>query len=129
VASKVSLLSLSFPFRKGPTGFPQLAESDRVVLESLESLVLTGKNERVMRADLGTHAHAYVFEDLTPILQARIAADLAQTAATYEPRARILAVEVTEGQLQGQINVDVVFEVNDQVLRQSTSVGAATGVE
>lgn len=127
MASKVSLLSISFPFRSGPTGFPQVADPDRVVLESLESLVLTGKNERVMRSDLGTNAYAYVFEDLTPILQARIAADLAQTAATYEPRARILAVEASEGQQEGQINVDVVFQVNDQVLRQSTTVGAATG--
>jgi len=127
VATKASLLSISFPFRKGATGFPQMAEGDEVVLDSLKALVLTAKNERVMRNDLGTYAHTYVFEDLTPILQARVAADLAQTAAKYEPRARILAVEVSEGQQDGQINVDVVFQVNDKVLRESTTVGSASG--
>ena len=49
VTSKTITQSISFPFQLGQTNFPKMSESNDVIRDSIESLLLTAKNERVMR--------------------------------------------------------------------------------
>ena len=84
---------ISFPFRKDDTGFPASATDDELIEESLVQIALTGKNERVMRPEVGTNAYSYVFENNDLILQEKMRADLMASIARYEPRVIIRNIE------------------------------------
>lgn len=119
--------SIAFPFQFGPTSFPKVQESTNVVLDSLKSLVLTGVGERVMRNDIGTNANAYVFETLTELTKARIAADVKRAIDLYEPRAKVLAINPFEATPQGTILVDVIYRIAGQTVKQQIIVSAPNG--
>lgn len=114
--------SIKFPFSLGPTAFPDTSEGVDVVLNSLKALLTTGVTERVMRNDVGINVHAYVFDSMTPITRARIAAEVKRAINLYEPRAQVLAIDAKEGSQQNTILVDIVFRIAGQTTRQQIPV-------
>lgn len=114
--------SIKFPFSFGNTAFPDISEGIDVVLNSLKALLTTGIKERVMRNDVGINVHAYVFDNMTPITRARIAAEVKRAINLYEPRAQVLAIDAKEGNEQNTIFVDIIFRIAGQTMRQQIPV-------
>lgn len=121
--------TLAFPYQLGQSGFPALADPTKAVFQSILALLLTGTNERLMHVDMGVNIHRLVFDNLTPILQARIATEVTRAIEDYEPRAQVLAVDSALGtNSEGgptAIIVDVLYRVNGQTLSQQVEIPLA----
>jgi len=132
VTTPAPLRTIAWPFRAGPQGFPtMLTGLEAVVWSSIQALLTTGEGERVMRTTLGTNVHAYVFENLDGLTQARLATAVARAIALWEPRAEVLSVEAHQGADVGRaetaIIVDVAYRIANQVYSQQVPVGAPAG--
>jgi phage baseplate assembly protein W len=111
-----------------------MSGSERAIYQSIQALMLTGKNERLMHVDLGVNMHRLVFDNLTPLLQARIATEVTQAITTWEPRAEVLGVESrisdrSDG-IATAIMVDVLYRVAGQPQSQQVQIplaGSANG--
>lgn len=107
----MKFLGISHPFRKGPTGFPETAEDETLLRESLEQLVLTSRGERVMRPTFGCGAQALVFENKGPALVALMQRTIAKAIEENEPRVTLLDVLVEDKGDDGVL-ATVVYSVN-----------------
>lgn len=94
-----NLKGISFPFRKGPQGFPQPSKGAAAVLTDLVGLLTTEKGEVPALEDVGVSMYQFVFESTGPILQARTTQEVRTVIAKNEPRMTVLAVTVSEQQL------------------------------
>lgn len=112
------LLTFQFPFQLGQDGFPALADPSEAIFQSIQSLLLTGTNERLMHPNMGVSIDRLVFENLTTLLQARIAMEVTRAIETYEPRAKVLKVDSRIGKrsdgTETAIFVDVLYLVAGQ---------------
>lgn len=98
---------LSFPFRRGPAGFPQPSTDQDTLWDSIQQLLLTARGERVMRPDVGSQAHTFLFENNTDLLGEFVAADVSQLLARYEPR--ILVTQVRTTREDSAILLDITY--------------------
>lgn len=118
--------SIAFPFHAGQTGFPESADLNQIVYNSIVALLLTGTNERVMHADMGVNTHQYLFEDLTPILSARIATEVTTAIRLWEPRATVLSVLPDEVKnddgLRTALAINVIYSVSGQSVSQQVLI-------
>ena len=123
------LKSIGFPFRAGTVSFPVMAYDADAVWGHIKSVILTGVGERVMRPGLGTNVHALLFDNITPILEARIAADIKRAVSLYVKSAEVLSVGVWKGEDQVQeasaVIVKIIWRVSNQVFEQQIPVAAA----
>lgn len=122
--------SLAFPFQSGKTGFPALANVKQVVYNSLVALLMTGTNERLMHVDLGVNTLQYVFEDLTPILSARLATEVTAAIVRWEPRAIVISVlpdeiKSDEGE-RTFLAINVLYSVAGQPVNQQVLIPVST---
>lgn len=118
--------TLAFPFQLGRAGFPAMASAERAIYQSILSLMMTGPQERLMHVDLGVNLHRLVFDNLTPLLQARIATEVTRAIQTWEPRAEVLGVQsrisTREDGVSTAIIVDVLYRVGGQQESQQVQV-------
>ena len=87
-------MGIAFPFQKGSQSDPLPSTDNRTIKESLVQLVMTAKNERVMRPNLGSNAYSYVFESQGGMFDSLARTDLAATIATYEKRVRVFSINI-----------------------------------
>jgi phage baseplate assembly protein W len=118
--------TLAFPFQLGLSGFPAMANAERAVYQSILALMLTGSNERLMHVDMGVNLHRMVFDNLTPLLQARVATEVTRAIETWEPRAEVIGVQSrlsdkADG-IATAIIVDVLYRVAGQPQSQQVQV-------
>jgi hypothetical protein len=121
--------TLAFPFQLGRAGFPSMASADHAIFQSIQALLMTGTNERLMHVDLGVNLHRLVFDNLTPLLQARIATEVTRAIETWEPRAEVMGVdsrisERSDG-VETAIIVDVLYRVAGQLQSQQVPIPLA----
>jgi phage baseplate assembly protein W len=88
------LKGIAFPFQRGVTSFPKVAEGDQAVAAQIEALITTTVKERVERPDVGINAYEFIFDKITPIMRARLASDLARQIRDKVPRAKVEAIDV-----------------------------------
>lgn len=118
--------TLAFPFQLGLSGFPAMANAERAIYQSILALMLTGSNERLMHVDMGVNLHRMVFDNLTPLLQARVATEVTRAIETWEPRAEVIGVQSrlsdkADG-IATAIIVDVLYRVAGQPQSQQVQV-------
>ena len=122
------LKSISFPFRKGGGSFPEVTTGTAVIHESLKGLISTGKNERIMDGEFGVNAHGYVFENISSLTFALIAADIKKAISEYEPRVNVLSINAfkadsNEAPRQTTILVEIEYSIGNQVYSQQVPIG------
>lgn len=110
VRPKTRFRGFSYPFRRGPTGFPEPATDEDLIRDSLRQIVRTRRGERVFRPRLGNDVIALVFENNTPSLAARAAREIALAIAEGEPRARVLNIQTER--VDESLTVTVEYAVN-----------------
>jgi len=119
--------SIAFPFHLGATSFPEGAQGPGVVFANMVALILTGKSERVMHYDVGTNVHEFVFDNMDPLTQARIGADVTAAIDNWVPEAQLLSVKPveivpTKNSKGTTILIDIVYRVAGQVYNQQVPV-------
>lgn len=117
--------AIKFPFQRGSTSFPATVEDDDVVGSQIESLFNTTKRERVMRPLVGVDVYSDIFETITPIMQARLATDVAQQFRDQVPKAVLQAVNVYEqvgGDGQSVVYADVQYSIAGKSQVQTVQV-------
>lgn len=93
---RIRLVGISFPFRKENGQFPAVAYDVDAVQNDLITLFKTPIRTRVMRPTFGSNGHELVFESIGPLLEARMQRSIRQTIALWEPRVRVLSIEISD---------------------------------
>lgn len=93
---RIRLVGISFPFRKEDGKFPAVQYDADIVQNDLITLFRTPIRTRVMRPTFGSNAHELVFESIGPLLEARMQRSIRQTIALWEPRVRVLSIEIAD---------------------------------
>lgn len=106
----MTLIGLSFPFRKEAGEFPKKDYEQDVVRSNVIALFNLQLRTRVMRPELGTTVYNLVFEPITPLLVARLERSIRATIERGEPRAQVISVGVAQNNTQ--IIADIVYAVN-----------------
>lgn len=109
-AGNKRLVGIAFPFRKEKGEFPKKVKDIEAVRSDFFSLFNTPVRTRVMRPNLGTDAHALVFESKGPLLNARLQRSIRQTIFINEPRVNVLAIKIDESDTL--VTATIVYEVN-----------------
>jgi len=113
--------SFAFPFQLGQAGFPALAVPDEALFCSIVALLLTGTNERLMHADMGVNIHRMIFDNMTPILQARIATEVARAIEQFVPQAEVIAVDARLSEKSDGVETAIFVDVLYRKVGQSQS--------
>lgn len=87
---------VGFPFRLGPNGIPASATDSDAIKSDLFVLLNTGSATRVMRPELRVDLAKLVFENNGPLLVALIRQTLSSGIKRFEPRVRLLSINVVE---------------------------------
>lgn len=120
-----TLKGISFPFRKGPNGFPEPSRGSEVVVQNVIALIETADQEVPMGKGIGTRIREFVLESSGPILAARVAQEIRSVIRSKEPRMTVLSVTNQEKiTRQGVVQVVIIeYEVADQEGSISTPIG------
>jgi len=103
--------TLAFPYQRGPSGFPAMAQADNGTYTSIVALFHTGTNERVMQLDLGIDLMEYIFEDMSPIQRARIANAAANAIERFIPGTVVNDVIPSQVKTDDAIGNSIIFDV------------------
>jgi phage baseplate assembly protein W len=119
----MTIRGLAWPFNRSSTSFPAVRTDADVIADNVARIINTPRGSRVMRADAGSDAYSFVFENSGPLLQARMDNEVRRAVGAGEPRARILAVLTSERETDTGIEVvvDVHFEVIGQIRRSTVT--------
>jgi len=96
MANTSKIRGISFPFRKGNFEFPAANAGTETVSDAVKSLLLIGPFEVPFAPNLGTNIHSFVFENLSPIQQARLSQAVRNLIAQSEPRMTVQSVQVLQ---------------------------------
>jgi phage baseplate assembly protein W len=110
-----TILTFSFPFRKGGSSFPQQSGTDEdAIKSSLVQIVTTGKGERVMRNGFGCDAFAMVFENNDALFRRKAEREIRSSVAEWEPRVRLSGVIVEAGDEltePGRVRITIAYTI------------------
>lgn len=85
--------------------------NEEAVTRSIKNLILTNKNERLYKPELGSSVSALLFEPMDSITADRIRDAIANTIKDNEPRARVNTIEVIPNELRNAYDVYIYYEV------------------
>ena len=85
---------LAFPVRTDATGSIALVGGEREVVESIRLILATAPGERPMRPEFGCGIHNYVFEPADATTAGKLAWEVKQALARWEPRVDVERVDV-----------------------------------
>ena len=77
---------IAVPFVFDVTGYPASAEDDRLLHDSIFTILNTTPGERVMRPSFGSWLRRLVFDNLNTLTAARAEAEVRRALREWEPR-------------------------------------------
>ncbi|WP_063736023.1 GPW/gp25 family protein [Streptomyces sp. RTd22] len=101
----------SFPMRISPTGGIALVSGEREIEEAIRLVLATAPGERPMRPEFGCAIHDLVFAPVNEATAGRIQHEVFTTLDRWEPRIEVREVEVTAGDDQGVLFIDVRYVI------------------
>lgn len=81
------------------------------VVQSVKSLLLTDKGERLFQPDVGSNIRQMLFENYTPQTTILLKQFIGETIDNFEPRAELIDVTVTPDDDNNSMNVKVIVRV------------------
>jgi len=98
-----------YPFRWTADEFPKSASDSDLVKASIKQILLTPVGGRVMRPDFGSRLFEMLQENVTPLLLASVRSEVIRALMRWEPRIKLLDVEVTI--TDSAVNVDLRYRL------------------
>lgn len=106
----MTLIGLSFPFRKESGQFPKKDFDQDAVRSNIIALFKIPLRARIMRPELGTTVYNLVFEPITSLLIARLERSIRATISRGEPRATVISITITQDNTK--LIADILYQVN-----------------
>jgi phage baseplate assembly protein W len=116
---------IAFPFRKGASSFPEKVEDEELIRQSIIQILLTARNERLMRPSFGSGVMAVVFENNGVTLAHKLEAEVLSSLGKYEPRIIVLSVQ-TASPNDNEILITVSYAIVATKRQDSVSLSLAT---
>lgn len=89
---------------------PRKTNVDAVKM-SIRNLLLTNKYERLRNPTFGSNIRRYLFESYSDRIEGELRDEIIQTIKNYEPRVRVIEVEVQSVPENNSIYIDIEFAV------------------
>jgi uncharacterized protein len=92
----------------------EMVASEKDIFQSLQILLTTQINERIMRSDFGCDLSALLYESITVTLLTKIKGIIENAILKYEPRIDLLEVDFTSGETEsnaGIINIEITYKI------------------
>ena len=100
---------INFPFTKGATALPEPATDSDLIRQSLEQIIMTGRNERVMRPDFGSGVLRFIFENNDDLLDELIRAEVTSAIGRFEPRVAIQDIVIEKDAEKALVTITIVY--------------------
>ena len=97
--------------RNAVTGELNKKTNVEAVKQSVKNLLLTDKYERLFQPEVGSGLKGLLFENATPFVQLQIESYITAVIENYEPRARIIATNVSFYNDRNAANITIKFMV------------------
>jgi phage baseplate assembly protein W len=101
----------AFPLRIGPGGGIAMVSGQAEIEEAMRLVLATAPGERPMRPEFGCAIHEMVFAPVNEATAGRIQHEVYTSLDRWEPRIEVEDVEVTAGDGQGVLYIDVRYSV------------------
>lgn len=92
----MTIADIAFPFNRDSISFPARHLDHDVIEDNIRRILLTRRGERVMRPEVGSSLHDFVFRSMGTVLQSEIEAEVRRALSVGEPRIRVLSVIVAQ---------------------------------
>jgi phage baseplate assembly protein W len=105
-------LDLSFkvnPFTKDI----YLKTDEEAVKTALKNLIQTRNFERPFHPEIGTQVHSLLFENFSPAVKIAMERTIQQAIESYEPRVRLIDLNIIETDDINTLNVNIVFSLKN----------------
>jgi phage baseplate assembly protein W len=103
---------VDFAFRMNPvTNDVSVKRDVEAVKQSVLNILSTNRGERPFMPDFGGNIRAYLFETVDAVTISLIEEEIKTTLSNYEPRVRVLAVDVDDLSDQNAINIRLEIEI------------------
>lgn len=110
-----SFKDFSFTFKSHPiTNDLQVVKDENAIKQSVRSLLLTSKGERLFNADIGTRLKEILFEPLDFASASIIETEIAEILARYEPRISVVNLDAVPNELEDGYDVDLEYSIVGQ---------------
>ena len=93
------------------TGQLNKKTNENAVKQSVRNLLLTDKYERPFHPEIGSNLRALLFENMTPSISLEVEEYISDVINNYEPRAALLATNLSFMNDHNAVNVEVKFSV------------------
>ncbi len=100
-----------------------LVEQDtlRSVQQNVKLILTTPKGTDVHRPDFGSDLWGFIDQPLNAITLGKIRAEITDAIEIWEPRVRVLSVELEKDHIRGRLKVYILLEIKE--LGETTEVG------
>lgn len=121
-SSTQTTMGLAFPFQRGTSGFPALADPAKVAFYKICLLLTTSRKERVMNPGYGVDIYGYVFDNLTPITAARISSVVVNAIQTWIPEVSVIGVIPTLDKSLDNTQSTIILDISYRVANQNANM-------
>lgn len=84
---------------------------ENAIKQSVKNLILTNHYERLFHPEIGSSINSLLFEPFSPILQSTLERAITYTITNFEPRVRLINVEVNLKPDNHTADVQIVFKI------------------
>jgi len=112
IARERTYTDVDFAFRANPiTGDVSLKREIQAVKQSVLNILLTNRGERPFDPEFGSDIRKQLFENFDPITQQLISDQIRTALRNYEPRVRVLNVNINARPDRNFLDVSVEVEI------------------
>jgi phage baseplate assembly protein W len=83
------------------------------VKTAIQNLILTKNYERPFHPEIGSQVNSLLFENLMPATKTALEKSIALTIEKFEPRARIVDIQVIDKSIQNAVEISVTFVLSN----------------
>lgn len=84
---------------------------EEAIKQSVKNLVLTQNYERPFHSEIGSQIRGLLFEPYTPLLNVILKREITNTINNFEPRVRLIDVQIAASPDDHDIQVSIVFTI------------------
>jgi phage baseplate assembly protein W len=121
------IFGFAFPFRI-ESGAVATTSNIAKLNDNIAHLLLTTVGERVMLRDYGGGLRQLLHDPNNDAIRAIVQHQVAKAIGTYEPRVLVQAVNVTQDEVAGVLNIGVQYVVRQTKQVQTVSVPVGLGI-
>ncbi len=103
---------LSMTFQVNPINFDLIAiKNETAISRSIRNLVFTQPGERFFNPNLGSKVSRQLFENMDAVSASIIEDEIRDTISKYEPRVRLIEVNVSPNYDESEFNVTIIYKI------------------